>query len=215
MKNYFLTFALLLSLIVNSKVTQAQRIIKIGFTGGAARFYPEAQHLGANLNNSMGNGLGWSAGVFIQENWKPKIKQIVELNYYALSSDVFLQKNPQGPWSPNDGTGRQPIYGNFQNTPFNLLAISGGIKYLLTDKLFVYPGFEIARSLSKKIEINKTTYHVKFGAGVTLKHVDFMLEYAYGLKYQQTVYDCTVPFASTHRNKYLQLKVHIPLYRVR
>jgi hypothetical protein len=140
---------------------------------------------------------------------------VVELNYYNLSGDVFLQKNPLGPWSPNDGTGRQPVYGNFDNTSFNHLAVSGGIKYFFTPKLFAYPAIEAARALNADVDVNKTTFNLKLGAGVDLRGVDILLEYAYGLKYQRTIYDPVVPFVSTHRNKYLQLKIQVPVYRFR
>src|SRR5690554_6490204 len=86
---------------------QAQRITEIGLSGGGIRFYPEAQHLGSSLNNRVDNGWGWSAGVFFEDHWKPKIHQVVELNYYNLSSDVFLQKNPLGPGGYG---GEQPVY---------------------------------------------------------------------------------------------------------
>jgi hypothetical protein len=158
----------------------------------------------------MDNAWGWSAGVFIQDHWKPKIHQIIELNYYSLSSDVFLQKNPLDPWG--QGSGEQPVYGNFKNTAFNQLAISGGIKYLFNHTLFACPAFEIAKSLNPDVKINKTTLNLKLGMGAAIGPVDVMLEYAYGIKYQQTVYDITVPFASTHRNRYLQLKAQVPLY---
>ncbi|MCG6188194.1 hypothetical protein [Maribellus maritimus] len=206
-------FLLNLLFILSVYPVLAQRITEIGLTGGAARFYPEAQHMGANRNNSMDNDWGWSAGVFIEDHWKPKIHQIVEINFYKLSSDVFLQKNPEGPWGIGDE--RQPIYGNYDNTSFSQIAISGGIKYFLNKKLFVYPGFEFARALNSDVDINKTTYNLKLGGGVNLRGVDILLEYAYGLKYQRIVYDPTVPFATTHRNTYLQLKVQIPLYRLR
>lgn len=163
----------------------------------------------------MDNGWGWSAGVFIQDHWKPKILQIVEINYYNLTSDVFLQRNPTPPWSPHDGSGRQPIYGDFENTSFSQLAISGGIKYYFNKTLFAYPGFEIARALNSDIDINKTTFNLKLGAGVNIGRADISLEYTYELKYQRMIYDITVPFASTHRNTFLQLKVQVPLYRLR
>lgn len=210
-----LKIIILFFVVHTASTVLAQHKTQIGFTGGAARFYPEAPSLGYSFNNRMDNGWGWSAGLFIQEHWKPKIHQIVEINYYNLLSDVFLQKNPAPPWSPYDGTGREPIYGDFKNTSFNQLAISGGIKYFLNKKLFVYPGIEIARSLNSKIDINKTTWNLKLGAGVDLRGVDILLEYAYGQKYQQMVYDPTVPFVITHRNKYLQLKVQVPLHRLR
>jgi hypothetical protein len=160
----------------------------------------------------MDNGWGWSAGVFIEDHWKSKIHQVVELNYYNLSGDVFLQKNPLGPGGYG---GEQPVYGNFDNTSFNHLAVSGGIKYFLTPKLFAYPAFEAARALNSDVDINKTTFHLKLGAGVDLRGVAILLEYTYGLKYQRTVYDPAVPFVSTHRNKFLQLKIQVPLYRLR
>jgi hypothetical protein len=66
--------------------------------------------------------------------------------------------------------------------------------------------------LNPDVEINKTTFNLKLGAGTAIGPVNVILEYAYGLKYQQTVYDITVPFASTHRNRYLQLKAQIPIH---
>lgn len=208
-KNAFILALLILFFDFNS---HAQRITEIGLSTGAIRFYPEAQYLGANRNNSMDNGWGFSAGIFAEDHWKPKIHQVVEVNYYNLSSDVFLQKNPNGPWAPYDGTGRQPVYKNFQNTSFDQVAISGGIKYFLNKKLFLYPAFEVARSLNSSVDVNKTTYHLKLGAGIDLNTFKVGLEYAYGLNHQRKIYDYTIPFAGTHRNKYLQLKVHIPLY---
>lgn len=204
---------ILLFVVLVSFTAQAQRVTKIGFTGGAARFYPEAQHLGADLNNSMKNDWGWSAGLFVVDHWKPKIHQIVEINYYSFSSDVYLQKVIGNPYVENSNY--QIIKGDYKNTPFNLLAISGGIRYFLNKKLYAYPGFEIARSLNSDIDINKTTYNIKLGAGIDLRGFDVVLEYAYGLKYQRMIYDFTVPFASTHRNTYLLLKVQVPLYRLR
>lgn len=189
---------------------QAQRITEIGLTGGGIRFYPEAQHLGSSLNNRMDNGWGWSAGVFFEDHWKSKIHQVVELNYYNLSGDVFLQKNPLGPGGYG---GEQPVYGNFDNTSFNHLAVSGGIKYFFTPKLFAFPAIEAARALNADVDVNKTTFNLKLGAGVDLRGVDVLLEYAYGLNYQRMIYDPTVPFVSTHRNKYLQLKVQVPVHR--
>jgi hypothetical protein len=79
------TKAIIISLMLFTLgMAQAQRKTEIGLTGGAARFYPEAENLGSNLNNSMENGWGWSAGIFVEDHWKPKIHQIIELNYYDL-----------------------------------------------------------------------------------------------------------------------------------
>jgi hypothetical protein len=210
-KTIFKTIAFF-SLIILAFSTNAQRITEIGLSGGGIRFYPEAQHLGSSLNNRMDNGWGWSAGVFFEDHWKSKIHQVVELNYYNLSGDVFLQKNPLGPGGQG---GEQPVYGNFDNTSFNHLAVSGGIKYFFTPKLFVYPAIEVARALNADVDVNKTTFNLKLGAGIDLRGVDILLEYAYGLKYQRTIYDPAVPFVTTHRNKYLQLKIQVPIHRLK
>lgn len=213
--NYYsikLLQSLFLLLLISCYSTElnAQRITETGFTGGGIRFYPEAQPSFSSLNNSMDNGGGWSAGVYFEDHWRRKIHQVIEINYYNLSSDVYMQKNSFGPGGYD---GEQPVYGNFDNTAFNLIAVSGGIKYFLTRNLFVYPAFEFARSLNQNIDSNKTTYHLKAGAGVTLYGIDVALEYAYGIKYQRMLYDPSVPFAGTHRNKYLQLKFQVPLYK--
>lgn len=212
MKLYLPIITFFLSLTITF-TSHAQRTTEIGFTGGAIRFYPEAQRLGSNRNNSMDNGWGFSAGIFAEDHWKPKIHQVVEINYYNLSSDVFLQKNPEGPWAPNDGTGRQPVYGNYQNSSFNQLAVSGGVKLFLNNKLFIYPEFELMRALNKKVDIHRTTYNAKLGAGVNLELFDIILEYSYGLNNQRTVYDSSVPFATAHTNNFLQLKVQVPFYQ--
>lgn len=200
---------ILFFIVLIASSVQAQRKTEIGLTVGAARFYPEAQNLGSSRNNSMDNDWGWSAGIFLEDHWKPKIHQIIELNYYRFKSDVFLEKIPIG---GGYSTGSQPIYGHYDNTSFNQIAVSGGIKYFLTRALFAYPAFEIARTLNPDVDINKTTLNLKLGAGAAIGPVNVILEYAYGIKYQRTVYDITVPFATTHRNRYLQLKAQIPLH---
>lgn len=201
--------------VFNSNL-HAQRTISLGFSGGGIRFYPEAQHMGSNRNNSMSNGWGWSAGIVAEDHWRPKIHQVVELNYYNLSSDVFLQKNPDGFWSPyNENDPRKPVYGNFKGTSFSQVSVAGGIKYFMNNKLFVSPGIEFARMLNADVDINRNTYNIKAGAGVHTGAVDVMLEYAYGLKYQRIVYDPNIPFASTQRNRYLQLKINIPVCKFR
>ncbi len=203
---FFMWFAI-------SNFTLAQRTTEIGATAGAIRFYPQAQHLGSNLNNRMENGVGWSAGIFLEDHWKPKIHQIIELNYYDYKSDVFLQKNTLSPGGY--GSGNDPVYGSFNNTSFSQIAISGGLKYFVNNTLFFYPAFEIGFSTNPDIDINKTAYSAKLGLGTDIRGVDIILEYNYGLNHQRMVYDPTVPFASTHRNSYLQLKAQVPLHNLR
>lgn len=202
--------------IFGCSVVKAQRNTEIGITGGVVQFYPKAQYfMPHNLNNSMDNGLGWSAGVFIQKYLNLKTQPIVEINYSAFSSDIFMQKNPEGFWSPYDGTGRQPIIREFLDTPFNFLSASVGVKYYLTKRFFAYPAIELAKSLNKNGYVNKTSYQLKLGAGLNLKRVHVILEYAYGLNSQTRVLDSSVPFEGTYRDKYLQLKVQVPLSRIR
>lgn len=202
---------MLMFFIFGCSVVKAQRNTEIGITGGVVRFYPKAQYfMPHNLNNSMDNGLGWSAGVFIQKYLNLKTQPIVELNYSVFSSDIFMQKNPEG-----DGIGSQPINREFLDTPFNFLSASVGVKYYLTKRFFAYPAIELAKSLNKNVYVNKTSYQLKLGAGLNFKKVHVILEYAYGLNSQTRVLDSSIPFEGTYRDKYLQLKVHVPLHRIR
>ncbi len=196
------------------KIINAQRTTNIGFTGGVARYYPDLdEKFSTSRNDAMDNGWGYSAGLFIEDSWKPKIHQIIEVNFLSLHSDVFLENNLSGPGGY--GTGSQPVYWLFENTAFNYFAISGGIKYFLNDRIFVYPGIEWARSLNSDIDLNKSTYHLKLAAGVNTRILDVILEYNYGLPVQRRIYDLVVPYIGTHRNKFLQLKVQIPIYHLR
>ena len=210
LKSFLLSIIIILFL--NCSSVNAQRKTEIGLTASAARFYPRVESLGSSLNNKMENGWGWTAGIFIEEHWKGKIHQIIEINYYCFYSNVFLEKIPNG---GGYGSNIQPVIGNYQNTDFNQIALSGGLKYFLNNTLFVYPAFEIGFSLNSDIDINKTVYSVKLGIGVELGNFDLILEYDYGLTDQRMVFDPTVPFAATYRNSYLQIKAQIPLYNLR
>jgi hypothetical protein len=96
------------------------------------------------------------------------------------------------------------------------IAISGGIKILFKPILCLFILLSrLHRTLNPDIDINKTTLNLKLGLGAAIGPVDVILEYAYGLKYQRMVYDITVPFASTHRNSYLQLKAQVPVFNLR
>ena len=193
---------------------KGQRTTTIGFTGGAARYYPDLdEKFSTSRNDAMDNGWGYSAGVFIEDSWKPKIHQIIEVNFLSLYSDVFLEHNTVGPGGY--GTGNQPVYWLFENTEFNYFTVSGGIKYFLNDRIFACPGIEWARSITGDVDLNKSTYHLKLAAGINAGKFDVMLEYDYGLRTQRRIYDETVPFIGTHRNRFLQLKVQVPVYRLR
>ncbi len=225
------------SLILCLNLAHAQRITEFGLNAGTARFYPEARYFDNyhNGNNSVDNGFGWSSGVFLENYWNPKFRQVIEINYYNFSSDIYLQKDPAGPWSPYDGTGRQPVIGNFRNEPYHFLSFSVGIKYFLNKRLFVYPGFELARSLNPRVDLNTIIYYAKsweplyirtynkgniscnakLGVGVDLKVADILLEYSYGLNYQLSFFEYSTPLGLTQRNNYLQLKVQVPLLRLK
>ena len=208
-----IVFLLLVFNLVASSV-EAQSLTEVGLTGGVARFYPSVVQLGtSNRNNSMSNGSGFSCGVFMQKFYAPKLQQILEINVVNLSSDIFMEKDPEGSWSPYDGSGRKPVYGNFANTSFTSLSASLGVKYYFTKRLFAYPAFVLSRSLNQNVVINKTDYRIKAGLGLNLKKVHVIMEYVYGLRAQNRVLDPTVPFQTTTRTKYLQLKVQVPLLK--
>ncbi len=223
--------------ILGSNLAHAQRITELGLSAGVARFYPEARYFYNyhNDNNSVDNGFGWSSGVFLENYWNPKFRQVIEINYYTFSSNIYLQKNLKAPGSPHDGSPGQPVIGNFRNEPFNFLSISAGIKYFLNKRLFVYPGFELAMSLNPRVDLNTIIYYAKsweplyirtsnkgntssyakLGVGVDLKVADILLEYSYGLNYQLSFFEYSTPLGLTQRNKYLQLKIQVPLLKER
>jgi len=202
-------------LIIWSVTTEAQRTFNIGFTGGAARYYPDLdEKFSTSRNDAMDSGFGFSAGVFIEDSWKPKIHQIIEVNFLSLYSDVLLEYNPVGPGGYGGGT-NQIEWKEFNNASFNYFSISGGLKYFLNDRLFIYPGIEWARALTNEVDMNKNTYHLKLAAGVNTRICDIILEYDYGLRTQRRIFDSTIPLIGTYRNKFLQLKVQVPLYRLK
>lgn len=210
MKTIKIYYSLLFILFVN--VSFAQQDSKIGLTGGPIRFYPDDNGIlfKLNHNNTMDNGWGWSMGIFFEKPWTPKFHQILEANYSSLSSDIYLQKDV---WE--NGIEMQSIIGNYENTRYNYLALSWGVKYFLTRRIFLNPSVEIARILNDDISINKILPNVKIGVGVDVQKINILLEYSYALEEQQRIFDIAVPFAVNHRNKYLQLKVRVPLITIK
>jgi hypothetical protein len=224
------TITLIFLIFINYSVF-AQRTSEIGINGSIARYYPEVKFFSQSLNNQADNGLGWSAGIFYEKHWKPKINPVLELNYSNFSSDFFLEHRFFDPETGNIG---EPVSGSFRDATFSYLSASAGVKFYLNNKLFVYPGFEISKSLNRKTDLwsvmyyakdwgssvyiknrylNKTNYYAKLGIGVDLKAVDIILEYVYGLNYQLSFFEYSNPFGVNHRNKYLQLKVQVPIYK--
>jgi hypothetical protein len=221
------------ALIIFSCTANAQSNIEIGLTGGFARFYPETKFFSQSLNNQADNGFGWSAGLFVEKRWNSWFNPVFEVNYTNLSADFYLE-NTYYDRETGEFTGRASEA--FKGVSFSYLSASAGFKFYLNKKLFVYPGFEFARPLNRKTDLwsvmyyakewpsyvyvknrylNKTNYYAKLGIGVDLKAVDVILEYVYGLNYQLSFFEYSSPFGINHRNKYLQLKVQIPLYKFR
>lgn len=214
----------------------AQKKIETGITTGAIRFYPEASFINQDYNNTMDNGFGWSAGIFLEYDWKPRIHPIIELNFYNFLSDVYLHETIF--LDPTDSRKQEYIIQNLKNEAFNYLSFSLGIKYFLGKRLFIYPGFEIRSSLNKQVQFNELQSYfggwtitnpfilkeentrriisnAKLGIGVNLKKADLILEYSHGFDWQLSVYDYNTPLGFAKRDSYLQLKVQVPLLRVR
>jgi hypothetical protein len=157
----------------------------------------------------MDFGMGWSAGAFVEQHWKPRIHQIIELNYYSLKSDVEFTKSVLR----QIGYGYDAVTIYHQNESFPQIALSGGVKFFVSDHFFLYPGFEFSRALSSNVIANKTSYNLKLGAGVKVANVDVLLEFSQGLKKQGIVYDEPTWLTAWHAYRYLQLKVQVPIYQ--
>ena len=215
MKNRNIKIFFFALLLLGATIANAQQKTEVGITAGVARFYPQMLHFGIYTSaDQMSDGPGWTAGAFIQQYLSPKVQQILEVNYVSLSSDITMQQVPTGPYGAGSGQS-QYVREDFRNTSFTSLSVSLGGKYYLTKKLFAYPAFVLARSLNQDVYINKTDYQVKVGLGLKLKKTHVILEYAYGLRDQSRVLDPAVPFQITTRTKYLQLKVQVPLIRLK
>ncbi len=193
-------------------LAQEKLFTEFGLTGGPVNFYPQAQHPGSGWEATMHNGWGWSMGIFIEDNWKTNIHPVVELNHYTLSTDVLFREVSEG--ADGNGTAQQDVSGSYSATSFNHLAWSGGIKYFFIPELFAYPAAEVAYALNPDVDNNKFTIRAKLAAGVNLRVLDVMLEYAWGLYRQRMVFNEAVPYASTYRNTFLQLKIQVPLYKI-
>lgn len=222
---------LLMSVTLIFSSVNAQTDISAGFTGSFARFYPETVFFGQGLNNQADNGFGWSAGLFVEKKLNARLTPVVEINFTNLASNFYLENN----YHDREGYYVGHVEKAFSDISFEYVTASAGAKYYLGNTLFLYPGFEIARPLNKKIDLmsimyyareewvssphvknrylNKTNYSAKLGIGVDLKAIDVILEYVYGLNYQLSFFDYSEPFGINHRNRHLQLKVQVPIYK--
>ncbi len=230
------TIILVFFLFIAIPSVYAQKKLNIGITTGAIRFYPEASFFHGTYNNSLENGFGWSAGIFFEYHWKTKIHPIVELNYYNLTSDLYLHETVFS--FTEDPPTRKDVIKDLEGEAFNYLSLSFGFKYYFGEKLYVYPGFEVARSFDKPvsfdklkgyfgdwmitqkaIDILKEEYtkriisNAKLGIGLNLNKLDLILEYSYGLNKQLDFYDFEIPMGFAKRNNYLQLKAQIPILK--
>jgi len=215
MKNRNIKIFFFALLLLGATIANAQQKTEVGITAGVARFYPQMLHYGIYTSaDQMSDGPGWTAGAFIQQYLTPKVQQILEINYVTLASNITMEQVSMEPYGAGNGQ-PQPIREDFRHTPFTSLSVSLGGKYYLTKKLFAYPAFVLARSLNQNMTMNATDYRVKVGLGLKLKKAHVILEYAYGLRDQSRVLDPAVPFQNTTRTKYLQLKVQVPLFRLK
>lgn len=227
MKTY--KICIFLSLVFSVCISLAQQHTKIGLTSGISRFYPETKFFSQSLNNLAKNGIDWSVGLYYEKKWKPKINPCLELNYNNSTSSFYLETS-----SINSTTGehQQSESANFSNVPFRYFALSMGSKIFFNSKLFIAPGLEFAKSLNRRVDLwsivyyskdwnmvylkdrylSKTNYNVILGIGVDLKAIDLIIEYKYSLNYQLSFFEYSKPFGINHRNKYLQLKVQVPLF---
>jgi len=110
---------------------QAQHKTEVGLTGGAIGFFPAYYEHLVYGELSMDFGAGWSAGAFVEQHWKPRIHQIIELNFYSLKSKVMFRK------SSEHGYDDLIVYS--ENESFPQIALSGGVKFFVSDHFFVYP----------------------------------------------------------------------------
>ena len=200
---------LILAVLLTAIGSQAQNKTEAGLTGGAIGFFPSYYEHMASGTLSMDFGAGWSAGAYMEQHWKPRFHQIIELNYYSLNSKVEFTKHILR----QIGYGYDAVTFYSQNESFPQIALSGGIKFFISDHFFVYPGFEFSRALSSNVIANKTSYNLKLGAGVKFGNVDVLLEFSQGLKKQGIVYDEPTWLTAWHAYRYLQLKVQVPIYK--
>ncbi len=233
MKTKTQTFFIFFFLCVSLHQSNAQKKLDIGFTGGINRYYPEADFVVKNHNNSLSNGLGWSAGMFIEKHWMLKLHPVLEFSFTSLGSDLYLQHNIIGqPGNPQD---REYIIKDLKNEKFNYFSLSAGFKYYVGDRWFIYPGFEVARSCKKQDKFediekyfddwrvtnpfiltdehtNQYVSYAKIGIGIDLNKIKLLLEYAHGLNDQLEFYDYEAPLGFARKNSYMQFKIQVPVW---
>ncbi|MCG6188193.1 hypothetical protein [Maribellus maritimus] len=222
-------------LVVCNLGAKAQRTTEIGFTGGVARFYPHVEFFENPINNnSVGNGLGFSVGVFYEYDLFSRFHPILETKYLSTSvNNIYLESGLV--FNESAGYGyKAAVAENFGDKIFHYLQFSLGAKLFLNKKLFFYPAFGFSKSLDESVDLyaltyyskdweyvhitdrylKKIFYHTSLAFGADFKAFDVMLEYVYGLTYHLSFFDYSVPLGINHRNNYLQLKINVPLFKL-
>jgi len=202
-KIYFITFYFCTVVFAHAR---AQPGTTAGVRLSALWFTPELMDV--RYNTYMGNGPGFSAGIFFEDQLKPKVISVAEIGFTRLSCDVLMSHLSVG---GGYEAYTSPFFSG--NVNFDYLTLSAGAKYFLTDRLFGYPSFEISQSVDGNIKINKTTYHAGLKIGYRFYSFDINLGYVYGLKNQGCVYSNENGSVSglNHRNRYWQGSVSVPI----
>lgn len=168
-------------------------------------FTPEL--VDGRYNTYMGNGPGFSAGIFFEDQLKPKIISVAEIGFARLGTEVSVIRYSVGGY---DGFTQSGFRGKVN---FDYLTLSAGAKYFLSERLYAYPSFEVSHSVDGNIKIKKTTYNAGLRLGYAFNFLDITLGYVYGLKNQGSVYfkDDGAILGLNHRNRFWQGSISIPI----
>ncbi len=206
MKQIYLAFLLTLILPLG---LSAQSKFEMGVQSGFGRFTPQVVRLystGYN-NNSMENGWAWSAGAFGRYNFREWLKPQVEVNLYNGQSHLTFEHV-----NYSDVT-EEPVWGKYPNTWFRQAAVSVGAQVYLKKSFFVLPAIEFAHSYGADLQTDPNDWNWHLGFGFSIRYIDLILDYSEGMHDQFRYFDRKqYGFASEHRNRFLQLKVQVPLY---
>ncbi|MFZ5428840.1 MAG: hypothetical protein ACOZDD_01305 [Bacteroidota bacterium] len=185
----------------------AQSTTTAGVRLSALWFTPEL--MDGRYNSYLGTGLGFSAGIFFEDQLKPRLISVAEIGFTRLGTEVAVSH-----YSGGGHGGYGSVSSSFNGkVHFDYLSLSAGVKYFLSDRLFGYPFLDVSRSVDGSVKINKTTYHAGLRFGYKFYSFDINLGYVYGLKNQGSVYSNEAGSGTglNHRNRYWQGSVSIPI----